>query len=260
MKKIGKRVTFIGDIHGKTDWREIALGAMKRFNEVVFLGDYFDSYDLSYLTQKENFKALLAFLRKKGGYALLGNHDYAYIHGFSGISGYQHGHAHEIQQMFRENIDLFKIAWGYRNEMGQYTLTTHAGLTQTFWNRYVYPELKEGGFIRNLFKTSSPDTNDPDFGISLEEKLEKLEIHDTLNYLIDKKDIMWKVGSVRGGGGTPGPLWADITELESDPMGGMNQIVGHTGSTPISFQFHDDNYIIKIDNWAKTTASVTVTL
>ena len=247
MKKIGKRVTFIGDIHGKTDWREISLGAMKRFQEVVFLGDYFDSFNLSYLTQKENFKALLAFLRKKGGYALLGNHDYAYIHGFSGISGYQHAHAHEIQQMFRENMDLFKIAWGYRNEEGKYTLVTHAGLTQKFWNNYIFPEFGHDGFIRNLLGADAG-------------KLEAVEIHDALNYLIDKKDIMWKVGAVRYGSGTPGPLWADITELEEDPMGGINQIVGHTGSTPISFQFHDDNYIIKVDNWAKTTASVTVSL
>jgi hypothetical protein len=245
MKTFGKKVTFIGDIHGKTDWREIALGAMKRFQEVVFLGDYFDSFDIKFVNQLDNFKALLAFLRKKGGYALLGNHDYAYIHGFSGISGYQHPHAHEIQNLFRENKDLFKIAWGYRNDKQEYLLATHAGLTQTFWDRYVLPEFEEGKFLNKIMKVTV-------------DELDSIEIHEVLNYLVDKKDMMWKVGSVRGGGGTPGPLWADITELEEDPMGGINQIVGHTGSTPISFQTQNDNYILKVDNWAKTTAAISV--
>lgn len=240
-----KKVLFIGDIHGRTDWRETALEGMKRFQEVVFLGDYFDSFDKSFFQQMENFKALLSFLRKKGGTALLGNHDYAYIHGYSQISGYQYGPAHQIQQILRENIDLFDIAWGYTNTKQIYTLGSHAGLTQTFWNRYVLPEFEEDGFISKI--TDGLDPND-------------MEIHEALNYLKDKKDLMWKVGPDRGGFGTPGPLWADIRELMEDPMGGINQVVGHTANHSISLDFPGDNFIAKVDNFGKKTASLVISL
>jgi len=239
-----KKVLFIGDIHGRTDWRETALEGMKRFQEVVFLGDYFDSFDQSFFQQMENFRAFLSFVRKKGGTALLGNHDYAYIHGYSQISGYQFAQAHQIQQILKENIDLFNIAWGYRNTKQIYTLASHAGLTQTFWNRYILPELGKDGFISKVSDKAPED----------------LEIHETLNYLKDKRDLMWKVGSMRGGAGTPGPLWADIQELNEDPMGGINQVVGHTAGHSITLDFPDDRFIAKVDNFGKKTASLVISL
>lgn len=240
-----KKVIFIGDIHGRPDWRETALEGMKKFQEVVFLGDYFDSFDISSALQIDNFMAFLSFIKKKGGTALLGNHDYAYIHGFSSISGYQFGQAHRYQQLLNNNTDLFKIAWGYRDDKHNYTLATHAGITQTFWNRYVLPELKEGGFVHKIVGGNP---------------VEDLEIHEILNYLKDKKDLMWKVGSMRGGVGTPGPLWADIQELMEEPMAGINQVVGHTASHSITLDFPGDNFIAKVDNFGKKTASLVISL
>lgn len=241
---MSKKVLFIGDIHGRTDWRETALEGMKKFQEVVFLGDYLDSFNISSALQIDNFQQFLSLIKKKGGTALLGNHDYAYIHGFSMISGYQHSQAHRYQQMLNENKDFFKIAWGYRDEKEKYTLATHAGLTQTFWNRYVIPETEPGGFVWNLTEGNVKD----------------LEIHEILNYLKDKKSLMWKVGSMRGGGGTPGPLWADILELLEDPMGGINQVVGHTASHSPSLDFVNDQFITRIDSYGKTTASLVISL
>jgi hypothetical protein len=239
-----KKVLFIGDIHGHTDWRETALEGMKRFQEVVFLGDYFDSFDKSFFQQMENFKAFLSFVRKKGGTALLGNHDYAYIHGYSQISGYQFAQAHQIQQILRENIDLFNIAWGYRNTKQSYTLASHAGLTQTFWDRFILPEFGPDGFITKVSNKSLGD----------------MEIHEALNYLKDKRALMWKVGSERGGVGTPGPLWADIRELMEDPMGGINQVVGHTANHSISLDFPNDQFIAKVDNSGPRVASLVISL
>lgn len=230
-----KKVLFIGDIHGKTGWREIVLEGLKRFYEVVFMGDYFDSFDISSVRQLDNFKSILAFIRnKKGVTALLGNHDYAYIHGFSNISGYQYPHAQEIRQLLVENIDLFDIAWGYRNEKEKYTLATHAGLTRKFWNNYVIPLFEEGEFLHRVV---GPDG------------LKNLEIHEILNYLKDKKDLMWKVGSVRGGAGTPGPLWSDWSELTEDPYEYINQVVGHTALFSPALHFQTDDFLTCIDCW-----------
>jgi hypothetical protein len=240
-----KKVLFIGDIHGRTDWRETALQGMKKFQEVVFLGDYFDSFDISAALQIDNFMAFLSFIKKKGGTALLGNHDYAYIHGKSGISGYQYTQAHKYQQLLNDNIDHFKIAWGYRDDKQNYTLASHAGITQTFWNRFVLPLFEKGEFLYNITEGKGPTD---------------LEIHETLNFLRDKKDLMWKVGSMRGGMGTPGPLWADIRELLEDPYPGINQVVGHTVNHAISLDFNDDNFIARVDSYGKNTAGLVISL
>ncbi len=244
-----KKVLFIGDIHGRVDWRETANEGLKRFEEVVFLGDYFDSFDLSAARQMDNFKALVAFLRKRGGKALLGNHDFAYIHSYHNISGYQHSQAPFIKQLLEENKDLFSIAWGYTNPMTQkYTLATHAGLTATFWKRHILP-LFEGGFMEELTGLKDPAS---------------LDIHETLNYLIDKKELMWKVGSMRGGVGTPGPIWADIRELNDDPYPDINQVVGHTASHSMGLDFltksDGDGFIARVDDSKKTAASLVISL
>ena len=228
------KILFIGDIHGKTKWRELANEANKKFYKVVFLGDYVDSFYQSGVEQLDNFKQIIAFLRKKGGIALLGNHDYAYIHSFSNISGYQHAIAHEYYKIFNDNIDLFNIAWGFTDKNGKYTLVTHAGLLQCYWNRHVLPLFEEGKFLYNLIG---------------KEGLE-LDIHIILNYLKDKKDLIWKVGPMRGGSSIPGPLWADYDELVKDPFGGINQVFGHTMGVSSRFKMFDNNYLICLDEYS----------
>ena len=71
---------------------------------------------------------------------------------------------------------------------------------------------------------------------------------------------MWKVGSMRGGVGTPGPIWADIRELTDDPYPGINQVVGHTASHSVTVDLIGDGIIAKVDNFGKTTASLVLSL
>lgn len=245
-----KRVLFIGDIHGNPEWREMALDAAKRFYEIVFLGDYMDSFHVSSALQLDNLKSLIAFLRNKPKNvkvtALYGNHDYAYLNAYSGISGYQHSQAYIYREIFEKNRDLFNIAWGYMGEDGKYTLATHAGLTSSFWNRHVLPLYEEGGYLYQLTDGKGPDS---------------IPIHETLNYLIDKKELMWKVGSMRGGAGTPGPLWADYLELLEDPYPDINQVFGHTAKSSVSLDKMGNYFIACIDSWGnKKIASMVISL
>lgn len=238
---LNKKVLFIGDIHGRTDWRETAVEGLKKFQEVVILGDYWDSFDVSSALQKDNFYQILSFVRKKKNVtALLGNHDYAYIHAFHSISGYQHSQAPVIKKLFEDNRDLFKIAWGYEDRNGKYTLATHAGLTYSFWTQHILP-LFDGGFLSNVFGDKGPN---------------EIPIHEVLNALIDKKELMWKVGHARGGWGTPGPLWADYRELLADPFPEINQVVGHTVNHAPSIDLLDGNVIARIDSWGPKTAAL----
>ncbi|MDD5649081.1 MAG: metallophosphoesterase [Candidatus Nanoarchaeia archaeon] len=254
MKNINKnKILFIGDIHGNNDWKDIAEEGLKRFYEIVFLGDYVDSFFIKPIDQIKNLKELIHFVKSKTANPdnkitlLLGNHDYAYINGYSGISGYQHSLYIEYQKLFRENIDLFKIAWGHTNEITKkYTLATHAGLTRRFWNAFVLPIFTEGNYLNELVESKKP---------------EDLEIHETLNLLRDKGSLLWKVGSYRGGSGTPGPLWADYDELLEDAYDNINQIFGHTPKTAVTVDHFDDNFYACIDSYGnKFTASLVVSL
>ena len=244
-----KKVLFIGDVHGLSEWNELALSALKQFQEIVFLGDYVDSFHVRPVAQLENLKAIIAFARKKGKEKttlLLGNHDYAYINGYSRISGYQHSHAFEYRKIFQDNLDLFQIAWGYTNPEGKYTLATHAGLTKTYWKKYVIPEYDKGNFLDKF--TEGQDESD-------------FEIHETLNFLKDKKDLLWKVGSMRGGAGTPGPLWADYLEFMEDPYPNINQVFGHTPKSSVSIDHIGDYFYACIDSWGnKKQASLVLSL
>jgi len=246
---MSKKVLFIGDVHGLAEWRELALDGLKSFYEIVFLGDYVDSYHVRPVVQIENLKAIIAFKRKKKNAKitlLLGNHDYAYIHGYSQISGYQHPHAYQYRKLFQDNMDLFQIAWGYFDEKGKYTLATHAGLTHKYWGKHIIPEFQEKGFIREIEGSTLPS---------------QLPIHETLNYLKDKKNILWKIGPVRQGSGTPGPLWADYTEFMDDPYPDINQVFGHTPKVSVTIDKSGDNFYACVDSWGnKKQASLVLSL
>ena len=236
--QIKHKVLFIGDIHGLSEWDNIAIGGLKQFYKIVFLGDYVDSFHVRPVEQLHNLKNLCTFIRKNKDQvtALLGNHDYAYVYNYPYISGHQAAHAHEYRQIFQDNIDLFKIAWGYQSDTSkQYTLATHAGLTQSFWNQFVLPEFKEGKWLNQITEGKKP---------------EDLPVHEALNYLQDKGDILWKVGQMRGGWGTPGPLWADYMELLEDPYEGINQVFGHTPKASITVDHIDNNnFLACVDSW-----------
>lgn len=225
MKKNENKILFIGDIHGLNEWEDLAKTALKKSQEIVFLGDYVDSFFIPAKDQLHNLNNLCNFVRKHKEKnkitLLLGNHDYAYIYGFDGISGKQHMHAHEYVKIFNDNIDLFQIAWGYTNEKTKkYTLATHAGITHSYYKFF------------------------------LEDKRKKDElIHETLNSIQKETELLWKVGRMRGGRGTPGPLWADLRELVNDPHEGINQVVGHTPQLYPRLDYFSDDFIACIDDY-----------
>lgn len=220
-KRKMKTVLFISDIHGSNEWKQIVHEHFYGVDDIVFLGDYVDSFTIQPIEQINNLKEII---KLKKDYPdkiklLLGNHDYAYIFKFRGISGYNNLHEFDYAELFEKNWDLFEIAWGI-NYLDNYTLATHAGLTSKFLND-IYTE----GYKNAI------------------------EIHDILNTIKDKKYILWRVGSARGGTQTPSVLWADDSELLDDPVKGINQVVGHTPLTQTYIQYNtSNNFLCFIDN------------
>ena len=125
-----KKTLFIGDIHGNKDWEETSNFALMRFTNVVFLGDYLDSFWIKSYDQIKNLKNIIALKKKYPDKItlLLGNHDYAYMFNYFLTVGFNAVYQHDFREILKDNWDLFDIEWGYQGEK-KYHLATHAGLT-----------------------------------------------------------------------------------------------------------------------------------
>jgi len=232
-----KGIVFIGDVHGRDEWMEIVNEALLKFKKIVFVGDYVDSFNVRPVLIKHNLEAIIGIKIQHPDVItlLLGNHDWAYIYDEKAISGFQWQMWQDYKKIFNDNIDLFDVAWGYTNtDTGKYTLATHAGLTYEYWTKIILPR------VHNF--------NDKLHNLTEGGNLDKYKIHEVLNFMKGDKDL-WKVGNMRGGSGTPGPLWADYLELLEDPYPDINQVFGHTASgLPCIDQF-GDYFIAKVDGW-----------
>jgi hypothetical protein len=135
----------IGDIHGRDTWKAIVEKEAGNVDYIIFVGDYFDSFDISVKKQVSNFKELLALKESVTLHdkiiLLTGNHDYHYLpHMNTGkmsrsecYSGYRYD---------RETLSLLKYA--YDNKLIQMAylidnryLFTHAGVTNTWLDRII---------------------------------------------------------------------------------------------------------------------------
>lgn len=123
----------LGDTHGRSNWK-LAIHQDKP-DRVIFIGDYFDSFEISGVEQIDNFKQIIKYKEDNPQVEvvmLIGNHDHHYFPevGYTGTSGYQSGIAPSITQVIDENRHHLKIAY----EFGEY-LFTHAGVSPVFMDQ-----------------------------------------------------------------------------------------------------------------------------
>lgn len=136
------KTVVIGDIHGRSLWKLIVN--QENPDRVIFIGDYFDSFEISGVEQIQNFKEIIEYKEKSGKEVimLVGNHDHHYYPeiGYTGTSGYQKGIAPSITQVINENRQHLQMAYSF-NEF----LFTHAGVSPTFMDG----EFGEEGWVED---------------------------------------------------------------------------------------------------------------
>ena len=117
------KTIFLGDTHGRNLWKDIV--AKETPDRVVFIGDYFDSFDIGSAEQQSNFKEIIKFKENNQCEVimLIGNHDYHYYPGGETYSGYQHGAAPAIRQLLEENKHHLQMCYQLDN-----ILCSHAGI------------------------------------------------------------------------------------------------------------------------------------
>ena len=119
------KTVILGDTHGRPHWKQIV--ASENPDRVIFMGDYFDSFDNTAVEQMHNFKEIIDW--KQSGQSeviiLIGNHDYHYMRGITEYySGYQAGARPAIEQLLYENRQHMQMCY----QMGDF-LFTHAGVS-----------------------------------------------------------------------------------------------------------------------------------
>lgn len=125
------KIIVIGDIHGLNTWEDVLKAENYSYDKVVFLGDYWDSFNKSYPEQLDNFNNILKFKTENPDNVilLLGNHDIHYITG-NRASGYQDFHSIDIKHLLKDNISHFKMVYQWEKYM-----FSHAGVTNEFLKR-----------------------------------------------------------------------------------------------------------------------------
>jgi hypothetical protein len=125
----------LGDTHGRSNWK-LAIH-QDRPDRVIFVGDYFDSFEFSGVEQIANFKEIIQYKENNPQVEvvlLIGNHDHHYFPevGYTGTSGYQSRVAPSIIQVIDENRHHLQMAYGF----GEY-LFTHAGVSPVFMDQIL---------------------------------------------------------------------------------------------------------------------------
>lgn len=190
----------VPDIHNRTAAADRIL-AIEHADEVYFLGDYLDDFH----DTPAHAKSTAEWMRRQieAGHRLLwGNHDlpYAYLPEIHGCPGYTPAKAHAVRAVLgREHWERLRLWYVLPDEPRPWILS-HAGIEQAWLPVGVDPV----SFL-------------PELEAEALERLHQGASHPLFFYC-----------SPARGGHDPysGPLWMDWGDFR--PIGGLNQIVGHT--------------------------------
>jgi len=130
------KTVVIGDIHGRSIWKLIVH--IENPDRVIFIGDYFDSFDIKGEEQLNNFLDIIEYKKSSGKEVimLIGNHDHHYFPeiGDTGTSGYQPMFSYQINPILDANREHLQMAY----QMDEF-LFSHAGVSSVFMDETFGP-------------------------------------------------------------------------------------------------------------------------
>jgi len=213
------KIQFIGDIHGKENWKTLLNMKCDKF---IFTGNYVDSaiqVRETYIDEEGDPRSILTWKQDKSDMQiynnmrdliqfkedhsedvslLLGNHDVSYFRGTKVAPGFRQSMSLWLKVLFENNAHLFDIAYQHYE-----ILATHAGVTNKWHEKHYYTLLD----------------------------IEGDDLAETLNSAWNSRysTILEEISSERGGTSLfGGPLWAGKEETTKDALYGFKQVVGHT--------------------------------
>jgi 3',5'-cyclic AMP phosphodiesterase CpdA len=202
------RILAIGDIHGRDNWKDAAK-RVDEFDQIVFTGDFCDSFDKKDIDILHNLNEILNFKKEYGDKIILihGNHDLMnYYYQPRSCSGFRFTMMHDLYDLFSRWYGTFQLA----HSVGNY-LFSHAGVSLT-WLR----ECKINS------KLSLPQLVERINGLEHSGKGRLCLLHKTY---------------IRGGSGYAGScLWEDESEIHRHGLiPDVIQVFGHTPQEDIKY-------------------------
>lgn len=205
-----KKIVVIGDIHGRDTWKEI-IAKEEPFDKVVFLGDYFDSYYISFKNQFINYNEIIKYKddNKDKVITLFGNHEFHYIIDKISYSGWNFSIYKEIHELLLNqfNNKTLQCIYKYKD-----LIFSHAGITK-YW-------------LKNVARTNLK---------ALEENKINLDLLD-FNFI--------KGGDPTGDSISQGPIWVRPKALYKDKLDKYTFIVGHTPTASQNVEIINDKIIL----------------
>jgi len=139
------KTLIIGDIHGRSNWKDI-LVAHPDAERVIFMGDYFDSFDISGAEQLYNFNEIICFKEEtdKEVIMLVGNHDHHYMDIGETYSGYQAAMQWDFNDTLKKNMNHLQVAYLLDD-----VLFTHAGVSPV-WMDITFDKWSRDTLVEQL--------------------------------------------------------------------------------------------------------------
>jgi hypothetical protein len=213
------KTLILGDTHGRSEWKDYINQTQP--DRVVFIGDYFDSFDVPITKQIDNFLDIVQYKQDNLNEVILlfGNHDFHYIIDGENYSGYATAIKVQVETLLKDLIrdDILQMCYSQDDY-----LFSHAGITQTW--------------VRNQ-------------GLSRSKNL-VVDINNILKYkpymFLFRNNVpqpsIKKLSAARecidwsGDNKEQSPIWVRPFSLKQDMLkGDWWQIVGHTHSDQIVF-------------------------
>jgi predicted MPP superfamily phosphohydrolase len=190
------KICSTGDIHGRDYWK---YEDYSKFDKVIFVGDYVDSFDIDGKQQYINLFNIINFKKDNmnGVVLLWGNHDIHYYKlGKHKCIGFNEKYAKDFNELFVENQDLFQLSYQIDNYVW-----THAGIHRGWWDMFIKDKnkIQEGENVADTLNRLFKENYEPIFHCGI-----------------------WRSGRHHVGG----PLWLDKNEA-TKPIVDYHQIVGH---------------------------------
>lgn len=131
-------ICIVSDVHGRNFYKSILKNTT---DKIIFLGDYGDPYSHEGWDDDDTIESMMdifSFAQDNPDRVvlLIGNHDYPYYKEIRGNSRYNWMLAGQLEEIYREFKDLFKVA--YWDEETQ-TMFTHAGINKKWWDTLELP-------------------------------------------------------------------------------------------------------------------------
>jgi hypothetical protein len=217
------KTIIISDLHNRVNWIESALSSpiLKPYNNVVFLGDYFDEFYDTTIDAYYSATWLKQSLHKPNRIHLWGTHDVWYsfpYNPFVMASGNTIEKAEVINNVL--TIDDWNLIRPYYYE--QNFLMTHAGVHPYLIGQYALKHKYIFGkyIVNNTIQLGTQDIVDQIIKPATEEALK-----DVKNNIIN---LWFEAGFARLGKQKFGGItWLDWNK-EFQPIPDINQIIGHT--------------------------------